>query len=266
MRLTPVSVEVIRAGSLGGAARLPRPARRRFDGRCSPGSTSAPAAATTAKRSPRTAAARWRRCCPERELATVYQVHSPDVVARRAPWPHDERPHADAMVTDRPGLLLGILTADCAPVLFADARGRRGRRRPRRLARRVRRGDRRDGRGDGGARRPARADRRGGRPVHRAGSYEVDEAFARFLDADAGQRALLRRAPVASRTSTWKPMSRAACARPASARSRRSASTPMPTPSASSATAAPPIAASRLWAADQPDRPRANRPAEAFAG
>ena len=37
------------------------------------------------------------------------------------PWPQDQRPHADAMVTDRPGLLLGILTADCAPVLFADA-------------------------------------------------------------------------------------------------------------------------------------------------
>jgi YfiH family protein len=35
-------------------------------------------------------------------------------------WPQDERPHADAMVTDRPGLLLGVLTADCAPVLFAD--------------------------------------------------------------------------------------------------------------------------------------------------
>jgi len=36
------------------------------------------------------------------------------------PWPQDRRPRADAMVTDTPNLLLGILTADCAPVLFAD--------------------------------------------------------------------------------------------------------------------------------------------------
>jgi YfiH family protein len=35
-------------------------------------------------------------------------------------WPDDDRPHADAVVADRPGTLLGILTADCAPVLFAD--------------------------------------------------------------------------------------------------------------------------------------------------
>jgi len=57
---------------------------------------------------------------PAAELITVYQIHSPEVVAVRGPWPGGERPRADAMVTDRPGLLLGILTADCAPVLFAD--------------------------------------------------------------------------------------------------------------------------------------------------
>ena len=57
---------------------------------------------------------------PGTELATVYQVHSPSVVEVLAPWPHDERPRADAMVTDRPGLLLGIVTADCAPVLLDD--------------------------------------------------------------------------------------------------------------------------------------------------
>jgi YfiH family protein len=57
---------------------------------------------------------------PGAQLATVYQVHSPDAVEVRAPWPHDERPRADAMVTDRPGLLLGVVTADCAPVLFVD--------------------------------------------------------------------------------------------------------------------------------------------------
>ena len=57
---------------------------------------------------------------PGAKLATVYQVHSPDVVEVRTPWPHDERPRADGMVTNRPGLLLGVVTADCAPVLLAD--------------------------------------------------------------------------------------------------------------------------------------------------
>jgi polyphenol oxidase len=57
---------------------------------------------------------------PGAELATVHQVHSANVVYAERPWPQGERPEADAMVTDRPGLLLGILTADCAPVLLAD--------------------------------------------------------------------------------------------------------------------------------------------------
>ena len=57
---------------------------------------------------------------PGGALATVYQVHSADAVTVTAPWPLDARPRADAMATDRPGLLLGIVTADCAPVLFAD--------------------------------------------------------------------------------------------------------------------------------------------------
>lgn len=57
---------------------------------------------------------------PGASLATVHQVHSPAVVLVEQPWEQDERPNADAMVTDHPGLLLGILTADCAPVLFAD--------------------------------------------------------------------------------------------------------------------------------------------------
>jgi YfiH family protein len=54
------------------------------------------------------------------ELATVHQVHSAEVIYAEQPWPNDERPRVDAMVTDRPNLLIGILTADCAPVLFAD--------------------------------------------------------------------------------------------------------------------------------------------------
>lgn len=53
-------------------------------------------------------------------LTSVYQVHSAEAVVAE-PWPVGARPHADALVTDRPGLLLGIVTADCAPVLFADA-------------------------------------------------------------------------------------------------------------------------------------------------
>ena len=57
---------------------------------------------------------------PGAALVTVHQVHSPDVVTVTAPWPDDARPPADALVTDRPGLLLGMLTADCAPVLLAD--------------------------------------------------------------------------------------------------------------------------------------------------
>jgi YfiH family protein len=57
---------------------------------------------------------------PGAALVSVYQVHSPHVVTVDAPWPDDARPTADALVTDRPRLLLGILTADCAPVLLAD--------------------------------------------------------------------------------------------------------------------------------------------------
>lgn len=53
-------------------------------------------------------------------LLTCYQVHSPDVVTVTQTWEHDQRPRADAMVTNQPGLALGILTADCVPLLLAD--------------------------------------------------------------------------------------------------------------------------------------------------
>lgn len=53
-------------------------------------------------------------------LASVHQVHSADAVIATEPWPIDERPHADAIVTATPGLLVGIVTADCAPILLAD--------------------------------------------------------------------------------------------------------------------------------------------------
>lgn len=58
---------------------------------------------------------------PGATLVTVHQVHSPDVVTVAGGIAESDRPAADAMVTDRPGLVLGILTADCVPVLFADA-------------------------------------------------------------------------------------------------------------------------------------------------
>ena len=57
---------------------------------------------------------------PGATLLTCYQIHSADVATVTEPFPDAERPRADALVTDRPGLLLGILTADCAPVLLAD--------------------------------------------------------------------------------------------------------------------------------------------------
>jgi len=53
-------------------------------------------------------------------LVTLHQVHSADAVRVTHAFPDDDRPQADAMVTDRPGLALGILTADCAPILLAD--------------------------------------------------------------------------------------------------------------------------------------------------
>lgn len=58
---------------------------------------------------------------PPDRLVTCYQIHSPTVVTVEDPWRREESPRADAMVTRRRGVALGILTADCAPVLFADA-------------------------------------------------------------------------------------------------------------------------------------------------
>lgn len=59
---------------------------------------------------------------PPAALVGLTQVHGIAVAEVTEPWPEGDRPQADAMVTDRPGLLLGIVTGDCAPVLFADAR------------------------------------------------------------------------------------------------------------------------------------------------
>ncbi len=53
-------------------------------------------------------------------LLTAYQVHGTDVAVVETPWTPGDAPRADAMVTTRRGIALGVLTADCAPVLFAD--------------------------------------------------------------------------------------------------------------------------------------------------
>ncbi|SDE57679.1 peptidoglycan editing factor PgeF [Rhodospira trueperi] len=59
---------------------------------------------------------------PPEALVTVNQQHTSDVVVAEAPWPQDQMPVADAIVTTRPRLVLGVLTADCAPVLMADSK------------------------------------------------------------------------------------------------------------------------------------------------
>ncbi len=55
-------------------------------------------------------------------FVTVHQRHTPKVERVTAPWSADAAPVADAMVTNVQGIGLGILTADCAPVLFADTK------------------------------------------------------------------------------------------------------------------------------------------------
>ena len=58
------------------------------------------------------------------DLLTCHQIHSAEVVLVDAPWTPEAAPEADGMVTTRSGIILGILTADCAPVLFADLENR----------------------------------------------------------------------------------------------------------------------------------------------
>jgi YfiH family protein len=58
------------------------------------------------------------------DFLTAYQIHSPDVVTVERPWTPDARPRADALVTRTPGVAIGVSTADCGPLLFADAQAR----------------------------------------------------------------------------------------------------------------------------------------------
>jgi YfiH family protein len=60
---------------------------------------------------------------PDRFI-TAYQIHSPEVVIAEKPWTRTTRPKADAIVTRVPGLGIGVSTADCGPVLFADPQAR----------------------------------------------------------------------------------------------------------------------------------------------
>lgn len=84
---------------------------------CGPGSKDAPEAVAENR-----ARALAMMDLPVDALVTVHQTHSAEVVEVTAPWAEGARPAADAMVTTTPGLALGILTADCAPVLLTDRR------------------------------------------------------------------------------------------------------------------------------------------------
>lgn len=54
-----------------------------------------------------------------KNLLSLYQIHGPQCLPVETPWTPDARPQADAMASDKAGIGLGILVADCAPVLFA---------------------------------------------------------------------------------------------------------------------------------------------------
>jgi YfiH family protein len=57
---------------------------------------------------------------PATRLVTPYQVHGTEAIVVDEPWSDDARPHADAVVTSRRGIAIGVGTADCGPILLAD--------------------------------------------------------------------------------------------------------------------------------------------------
>jgi purine-nucleoside/S-methyl-5'-thioadenosine phosphorylase / adenosine deaminase len=85
---------------------------------CGPGSSDDRAKVTENRR--RATAA----LSPAARLVTCYQVHSGTAVTVTRPWEVADNPKADAMATAAPGIALGILTADCIPILFADPKAR----------------------------------------------------------------------------------------------------------------------------------------------
>jgi YfiH family protein len=56
----------------------------------------------------------------ENRLVTCHQIHSAKILKVETPWRREDSPRADGMVTSVPGIALGVLAADCAPILFAD--------------------------------------------------------------------------------------------------------------------------------------------------
>ena len=61
---------------------------------------------------------------PAEALCNAFQIHSNKAVVIEKPWAHKEAPEADALVTQTPGIAIGVLTADCLPILFADPKNR----------------------------------------------------------------------------------------------------------------------------------------------
>jgi hypothetical protein len=183
-------------------------------------------------------------------LAIPYQVHSPDVAIITEPFAPDARPRCDALVTATPGLGLGVTGADCGMILLADADARvigaahagwKGA-----LAGVV----------EATVAAMARLGAAPGRIAAALGpciaqeSYEVGPEFvAAFAAADPDSARFF--APGARR-SICPAISPSAPDAPASGASRTSASTPTPTPNASTAIAAPPTAPSPTTAGWSP--------------
>ena len=89
-----------------------------------PRSTALTAPATHLKTSWKTAPHRRQTLGAAKGLARAHQVHSATAIITDHPWPQDARPQADAVVTNTPGLAVGITTADCLPILLADSKNR----------------------------------------------------------------------------------------------------------------------------------------------
>jgi YfiH family protein len=85
---------------------------------CGPGSRDDPAA--VAENRGRAVAA----LAPGAQLVSLSQIHSPFVHLVGPEWDAARHPEGDGMATATPGMALGVLTADCAPVLFADPQAR----------------------------------------------------------------------------------------------------------------------------------------------
>ncbi len=86
---------------------------------CGPGSHDTPAHVEENRR-----LAAFALGVPSHVIHSLYQVHGDHVITVDASWPAHLKPQADALVTQRPHIALGVLTADCVPVLLADPQAR----------------------------------------------------------------------------------------------------------------------------------------------